>query len=412
MSSTAKIPGKMGKQSYFLYTKSFSDMGSMMEMLVMNAVIFSETGSTAWLAAVLSARVFGGILSSIVSGILADRCSRRQIMVYSDLIRGVIILTLCFFSSPFSLLLAAFLMGIFASFFSVSFNAEIPRIFGEEKVVKVNSLLSRLSAISMVIGFFGAAVLAEVLNPRGIFVIDALSFFLSGAALLKIKWSELNKPVSMAVQKHWIRDSHEACRFVRDRPLLLMIFIIFLCQTFAASSQNLGIPLLSESLSSENISFYQGMIWGCWGLGCILTTIIVPGVKRLHQNFFLSYMVFSMFASIGFILLMWNNSIFYITVLAFITGMFDGGTGIFFNAILQKTENRIRGRIFGIASFLNRLGFAAGFAAAAQVLRHVSMPMLVLFFHGGMIVAVLFGFIVLLSKRQDVKKTIIENESI
>ncbi|OIK14952.1 hypothetical protein BIV59_01445 [Bacillus sp. MUM 13] len=401
----------MGKQSYFLYTKSFSDMGSMMEMLVMNSVIFSKTESTVWLSAVLSARVFGGILSSIVSGILADRFNRRQIMIYSDFIRGGIILTLCFFSSPFLLLLAAFLMGIFSSFFSVSFNAEIPQIFGEEKAVKVNSLLSRLSAISMVIGFFGAAFLAEVLNPMGIFVIDALSFFLSGAALLKIKWDSI-KPVSKAVPTHWLKESLEACRFVRERPLLLMIFIIFLCQTFAASSQNLGIPLLSESLSSENFSFYQGMIWGCWGLGCILTSMFVPGLKMLNHNFFLSYMVFSMFASMGFILLMWNNAIFYIMVLAFITGMFDGGTGIYFNAILQKTENRIRGRIFGIANFLNRLGFAFGFLAAAQVLRHVSMPMLVLFFHGGMIVAVLLGFIVLLSKRQNVKKTIIENESI
>ncbi|SFC70924.1 Major Facilitator Superfamily protein [Bacillus sp. OV322] len=408
MSSTAKIPGKMGKQSYFVYTNSFSDMCSLMEMLVMNSVIFSETGSTAWLAAVLSARVCGGILSSMVSGILADRCSRRQIMIYSDLIRGVIILTLCFFSSPFLLLSGAFLMGIFTSFFSVSFNAEIPQIFGEEKVVKIRSLLSRLSAISMVIGFFGAAILAEVLNPRGIFVIDALSFFLSGTALLNIKWSESNKPVSKAVHKHWIKDSLEACRFVRERPLLFMIFIIFLYQTFAASSQNLGIPILSESLSSENFSFYQGLIWGGWGHGCILTTILVPGLKRLHHNFFFGYMVFSMFASMGFILLMWNNAILYIMVLAFFTGMFDGGKGIFFNAVLQKTDNNIRGRIFGIANFLNRLGFAA----AAQVLRHVSMPMLVLFFHGGMILAVLIGFIVLWAKKQDVKKTAIENETI
>lgn len=178
----------MGEKYYFLYTKALSEVGNMMEMMVMNAVIFSLTKSPTWLAAVLAARVLGGIVSSLVSGVLADRFNRRHLMIYSDIVRGLCVLILCLSPAPILFILVAFALGVFGSFFSVSFSAEIPQIFGETKILEMNAFISRLSAISMVIGFLAAAFLSNLVNYRVIIVLDAISFFLSSFVLIFYKW--------------------------------------------------------------------------------------------------------------------------------------------------------------------------------------------------------------------------------
>jgi MFS family permease len=196
----------MGKKYYFLYTKALSEVGNMMEMCVMNAVIFSVTNSTTWLAAVLAARVIGGIVSSLFSGVLADRFNRRYLMIYSDIVRGICVLTLCLSPHPITFILVAFALGIFGSFFSVSFSAEIPQIFGEEKILEMNAFISRLSAISMVVGFLASAVLANLVSYKVIIILDSLSFFLSAFVLIFYKWESIIKEGGMPSWKQLFID--------------------------------------------------------------------------------------------------------------------------------------------------------------------------------------------------------------
>jgi MFS family permease len=390
----------MGEKYYFLYTKALSEVGNMMEMMVMNAVIFSLTKSPTWLAAVLAARVLGGIVSSLVSGVLADRFNRRHLMIYSDIVRGLCVLILCLSPAPILFILVAFALGVFGSFFSVSFSAEIPQIFGETKILEMNAFISRLSAISMVIGFLASAVLSNLVNYRVIIVLDAISFFLSAFILTFYKWETVANEGGMPSWKQLFIDVKEVKSFLGFNRMLLLIFTVFLFQTFAASSQNVGIPLLSQELSSKHMAFYQAMIWGVWGVGSVLTTWVIPKLQWLKRNLYFVYLGFSFLASAGFILLLSNKTIGMILFFSFFTGMFDAGCGTYFSTIVQQTENGLRGRIFGVANFLRGLGFTFGFVAASILLKLVEMPHLVWLFHGG-----IMGIIICIMVYLSTKKT-------
>lgn len=191
----------------FLYVKAFSDLGTFMDLIAINVLMYAATGSSAWLAATMAIRTLGGVLSSLFSGVLADRYDRRKIMIWTDVFRAVIILGLIPFPNPIMILIVCFFIGLTSSFFAVSYSAEIPQIFGEDKVLETNALISRLTSVSLVFGFIGAGVITDFLGYQITLIIDAATYVISALVLLKMKWqtseSAVNKKSAAALKKNW-----------------------------------------------------------------------------------------------------------------------------------------------------------------------------------------------------------------
>ncbi|MBE4909612.1 MFS transporter [Bacillus luteolus] len=376
-----------------LYTKAFSDLGTFMDLIVLNVVMYAATGSTVWLAATMAVRTLGGVLSSLFSGIVADRYDRRKIMIYTDIFRAIIILLLIPFPNPVMILSVAFLIGLSSTFFMVSFNSEIPQIFGQDKVLETNALISRLTSISLVAGFIGAGVITDFLGYKVTLMIDALTYLLSAAVLLKVKW-ESSTPKQVAALASGFKqklksvgnDLKEVYSYIMVAPMLLMVNLVFLIGAFAGSSHNLGIPLLAEDIDPSRQGFYYGMIWGIWGIGSVAATMIIPRIKWLQSDrIFYSCFISAILMSTGFIVFLSNLNLWIIFPFAFFTGVFDATFTTLHSTILQKTDNHIRGRIFGVGMLLKSLGFALGFVVAPILLEALTLPKMVWILHGTLI---------------------------
>lgn len=377
----------------FLYVKAFSDLGTFMDLIAINVLMYAATGSAAWLAATMALRTLGGVLSSLISGVLADRFDRRKIMIWTDLFRAVIILILIPFPNPVMILIVCFLIGLTSSFFAVSYSSEIPQIFGQDKVLETNALISRLTSISLVLGFIGAGVITDFLGYQITLLIDAASYILSAVVLVKMNWqtsiTTKKQDISKGLIKHVIsfgRDIKEVYSYIMTAPFLLMVNIVFLVGAFSGASHNLGIPLLAEEINSSKQSFYYGLIWGVWGIGSVLATLFLARLKSVSGNR-LKFIFFSsaILMSTGFITFLSNTSLSIILIFAFLTGIFDACFTTLHATILQKTDNHIRGRIFGVGMLLKSLGFALGFVVAPVLLEAFSLPKMVWIFHGTLI---------------------------
>ncbi|WP_442593651.1 MFS transporter [Neobacillus sp. D3-1R] len=377
----------------FLYVKAFSDLGTFMDLIAINVLMYVATGSSAWLAATMAFRTLGGVLSSLFSGVLADRFDRRKIMIYTDLFRAVIILSLIPFPNPIMIIIVCFLIGLTSSFFAVSYSAEIPQIFGQNKVLETNALISRLTSISLVFGFIGAGVITDFLGNQVTLIIDAVTYLLSAVVLLKLKWettsSTKNGALTNGIKEKMIsigRDLKEVYSFILLAPMLFLVNIVFLVGAFAGASHNLGIPLLAQEIDASKQSFYYGLIWGVWGIGSVLATMIIPKLKFLQgTRLYYACFITAMLMSTGFITFLSNINIWIILPFAFLTGIFDACFTTLHATILQKTDNHIRGRIFGVGMLLKSLGFALGFVVAPFVLEALSLPKMVWIFHGTLI---------------------------
>ncbi|WML49237.1 MFS transporter [Neobacillus sp. PS3-34] len=373
----------------YLYVKAFSDLGSFMDMIALNIVIYTATGSSGWLAASLALRTFGGVLSSLLSGVLADRFDRRKIMIFTDWFRALMILSIIPFPDPAMIMVVSFLIGLTGSIFGVSFSSEVPQIFGEDKVIETNALIARLTSISMVAGFIGSGIITNYFGYKTTLMIDAGTYLLSAIVLMRMRWdsaSNFKKPFTSGVKDKLISvglDIKEVFSYITLAPLLLMVNILSLVGAFAGSSHNLGIPILAEQMDSERQSFYYGMIWGIWGIGSVLATLILPKLKWLLGNrVYYACFASAIMMSTGFIIFLSNINPWIVFSFAFFTGIFDAFFTTLYSTILQKTENHIRGRIFGVAMLLKSLGFALGFVVAPILLKHLDLPRMVWTLHG------------------------------
>jgi MFS family permease len=384
----------------FLYVKAFSDIGTFMDLIAINVLIYVATGSTAWLAATMAFRTLGGVIASLISGVVADRFDRRKIMIYTDFFRALIILLLVPFPHPIMIIIVCFLIGMTSSFFAVSYSAEIPQIFGQDKVLETNSLIARLTSISLVGGFIAAGVITDFLGYKVTLIIDAATYIVSGIVLMKMKWPSSRGrilPLSSGIKNKLLAfgtDIKEVHSYILLSPMLLMVNIVFLVGAFAGASHNLGIPLLAENMDASKQSFYYGMIWGVWGIGSVLSTMILPKLKWLQGNqLYYACYVGVIFMSTGFIVFLSNLNPWIVFPFAFITGIFDAAFTTLHATILQKTENHIRGRIFGVGMLLKSLGFALGFVVAPILLKVSSLAQMVWVFHGTLITTTIFVFV-------------------
>ncbi|MEH7387447.1 MFS transporter [Bacillus sp. JJ1521] len=393
----------------FLYVKAFSDLGTFMDLIAINVLMYVATGSSAWLAATMAVRTFGGVLSSLFSGIVADRFNRRKVMVWTDVFRAIIILLLLPFPNPTMILIVCFFIGLTSSFFAVSYSAEIPQIFGQDKVLETNAIISRLTSISLVFGFLGAGVITDFLGYQVTLIIDAATYIVSALVLLKMNWetktTQTKQAISNGIKEKLIgigRDLKEVYSYIVVAPLLLLVNIVFLVGAFAGASHNLGIPLLAENIDATRQSFYYGLIWGVWGIGSVLATILLPRVKILTgNNLFYGCFVTAMLMSTGFITFFSSINLWIVLTFAFFTGIFDACFTTLHATALQKTDNNIRGRIFGVGMLLKSVGFALGFVVAPIVLKVLPLAKMVLIFHGTLILICIVALILSKSIRRE-----------
>lgn len=379
----------------FLYVKAFSDLGTFMDLIAINVLMYIATGSPAWLAATMAFRTLGGVLSSLFSGVLADRFDRRKIMIWTDIFRAAIILSLIPFPNPVMILIVCFLIGLTSSFFAVSYSAEIPQIFGQDKVLETNALISRLTSISLVFGFIGAGMITDFLGYQVTLIIDAATYLLSAGVLIKMKWqttASVGTDLVASGVKEKVsqigKDLKEVYSFILSVPMLLYINIIFLVGSFAGASHNLGIPLLADAIDTSKQSLVYGLIWGVWGIGSVLASMLLPRMNFIKGNrLYRTYFVSAILMSAGFITFLSNLNIWIVLMFAFFTGIFDACFTTLHATILQQTDNYIRGRIFGVGMLLKSLGFALGFVVAPILLEALSLAKMVWIFHGTLIIS-------------------------
>ncbi|MEK0316863.1 MFS transporter [Cohnella sp. 56] len=394
----------------YLYVKALSDLGSRMDMIAFGALIFASTGSAAWLSALLGVHVLGGLLSGFASGAAADRYDRRRLMIASDWARGILILLLIPFPKPEMILLVRFLTGFSASFFEVSYNAEIPQIYGSRSLISVNAAISRLGAVSMVVGFLGGGLLQDRLGYESVLALDAASYFISAVFLLRMKWDRdspdrsarigLSRWSAAAALRAQFDDLKVVGAHLRLRIGLLIVFVVFLMDAFGSASHNLGIPLLADSLAHDRQALYYGLIWSVWGAGNVLATLALPKLRLGPGGLRRLYLAAAPLMSLGFIAIFAAQGVAWILVAALVTGVCDGLAVTALMTLLQQTDNRIRGRLFGVFTVLSKLGFGLGFIAAPLALAHMPLLTMVLVFHGTVILAAAAG-LALYSRTRD-----------
>jgi MFS family permease len=340
-----------------------SEIGDWLYSVAIYSLLLKETGSARAVAFAFVLQVLPQFFAAPAAGVLNDRLSRRQIMMFSDWARAGITLLMLIGQLPGYIWLLYILLCLETvgwALFEPARTAVIPNITsGEEEQLIGNGLSSTTWSFTLAIGSGLGGLLAAYFGRSATFILNSLSFVVSGYLLSRMRFSEPHVehlPPVRASELVNFRPVIEGVRYVRRDPRLFATMLIKTGLAFIGSNWVL-LPLLGEREFPLNLPGIQpeaagmmgmSLLMGCRGVGALLGPIVwsrFSGVSPagLRRGVLLGFFV----AAAGYLLFSRAGPL--PAACAAIILAHSGGAVIwvFSTTMLQSmTEDRFRGRVF------------------------------------------------------------------
>jgi MFS family permease len=301
----------------------------------------------------LIANTLPAILLGSAAGIFVDRFDKRQVMVGSNFLRGVLLLLIPLLPQDFSvLLLVAFLESILTQFFAPAEQAAIPLLVPPAGLMTANALFTTTMLGSMIVGFASGDSMLTAVQGFGrwgqCLVVGGL-YMLAAGFLQLIAFPKREESLHLVTAHPW-HDLKAGLSYVRRNSLVssAMIQLTVLYSVFAALMV-LATPLVEE-LGLESTKF--GYLLAFAGVGMVLGAAALGQVgDRLHGKP-LPLLGFLMMA-VALFLFTFINSIPVGFSLSLLLGIGGSLIGIPMQTLIQQqTPENMRGKVFGFQNNL------------------------------------------------------------
>jgi predicted MFS family arabinose efflux permease len=209
-----------------------SQLGDWLDTIALYTIVLRLTGSGRAIGLVLVARFVPTFLIGPLSGVVADRFSRRSVMIISDLLRAGVVLGFLFIRRPEHLWLVYVLTVLqltFSTFFEPAKSAVIPSIVTERELVSANAISSATWSAMLTLG---AAIGGEItgrLGTDGAFILDSLTYLGSAALVASVRFPKrpAREKSKLTITKALgISDTLEGARYVLQRPRIFAVMMV------------------------------------------------------------------------------------------------------------------------------------------------------------------------------------------
>ncbi len=348
-------------------------------------------GNAAYLVAVQALSVMA---SGMIGGMLADRLNRRTLMIALDAARAGAVLILPAMdlaglppALPVVYAVAVAMAALGAIFDPALQSAMSDLARSSTELRAINALLDGTKRLARIGSAGIIAICASFLPITQFFTLDAVTFLVSIATLLKAGQFHLAAAAaptsaSAAAARHqWARDLHLALRVAMANPWLR--FNLWGTALGFASWQVgviIGLNLLLQQTGANIDSF--GVTLGIYAAASLVCNVVLGNLRRLNG---MRAMLLGRFLSgLGYMVWLLAPAPVWLVVGALLSGTGSPLIDIpFFELIRRTTDPAHVGKIFALRIVVQNAGIVAGTLVAAPLL-HLIGP-------AGLIAA--FGFL-------------------
>ena len=362
-----------GPPGYFELLKNFQDyrklyfartaslLGDWFNLIALLALL-RETGheNPTITSTLFIAKLLPHFFAGFPAGVVADRFSRKRIMIISDIVRFIITLGLfvsILFPSNSALIVLVLtsLQVASSSFFEPARSASIPNLVPEKALVTANALDSVTWSLMYTLGISLGGIVTELLGWRPALFLDALTFLISAGLIFgahipqKFGASKDQKNDFLGI--FGLRDLHSGYHYIKDRTglVFLMLLKTGLC---LAGSVSFVLTLYGQKVYHFGFGPDLGVavLMACRALGTGLGPLIgryftKNNSERMRQAVRIAFFVNSFFY---FCFAITTNSVL---ACLFVTLAHTGGSivWVFSTVLIQKVApDEFRGRIFAM----------------------------------------------------------------
>jgi MFS family permease len=352
----------------------FSQVADKFYLVLMIALISSRFQAadqtiSGWVSSVMVAFTIPAVLCGSIAGVYVDRWPKRPILVFTNLVRGLLVLVLFlaltlmppvhWFGVPlgFWLLLGiTFLVSALTQFFAPAEQTAIPLIVEREHLLSANALYTFTMMLAVIAGFAagepllafagsltanwsGSSDLGEMLVVGG-------SYGIAGLILSLLKTGETS--AHQRVETHIWADIQEGLRYLnqnkRVRGALVQLVILF--SVFAALA--VLVVRLAEIMPALAPSQF-GFLLAAGGVGMALSVGLLGQLGHRFKPHRLSFYGSMGMAAMLVGLVFTTQSLWGSLGCLFGIGACAGLVGVPMQTLIQsQTPEDMRGKVFGL----------------------------------------------------------------
>jgi MFS family permease len=256
-----------------------SNSGAWLQNVTVPFVLFKLTHSAAWVGFSSFAQFTPGVLLAPLAGSLADRFSRRVVLLVTQSLLGVAAFALWVewvagWTSPWTLTLTITVSGTISALSIAAWQAFVSELVPREDLLNAVTLNSAQFNAARAIGPALGGLILGTLGPGAAFLLNAISYGAVVGALVLVRVRRAAADTSE--RTGILREFAATARYVRHRRGIVA------CCTAIAAVGLLGSPIFSlVVVYADDVFKVSGLLYGvltaCLGLGAVIGAPLIAG---------------------------------------------------------------------------------------------------------------------------------------
>lgn len=339
-----------------------SQIGDKLYMLALAYLVLEKTQSPGMMGLVIFSSLFPSMVLGLVSGVFVDRMNKKWIIVFADLIRGLIVsmvgLALLYDQLNIPLIIASQVaLSICSAFFDPAIPSIIPQLVKKDQLAQANSMTQFVSGFSSIIGPAIGGLAVAGLGYSVVLFINAGSYLISGFLEAFISMQAVSS--STKKTQSFKNDFLESFRFILSRSELLVVLLVVAMIHFLVGGMEVAFPLIAQDLEGNGVE-NLGYLKAAFGIGMVLLSLWI-GLSQWLKT--VEYHLFSSIGLVGLLLsslalaLIYDirSIILYLLLFAVFGGLIAIASTCFRTILQNRVDEHLAGRVFGVVGAIGNI---------------------------------------------------------
>ena len=359
---------------------SISMLGEWFNTVALFVLIYTLTGSELGIGLLFVIRMFSLALPQLFTGMLADRFSRKSLMIWSNILSAVAVLSLLLVNEKGDVWMIYFISSLLMMLHAVFIPAErasIPNITEENELLTANALSSATWSAALCLGASIGGFVVSAYGVQAAFIINAVCFIV-GALL----YSTLTIPQEPFVPKPggvWANTGGnivEGFKIIFSKPHVSRIITAKALWAVFGGGLVYMLILIGDEIAFGDLAAGIGILFAARGLGTGLGPIFARYVfkDRNVWPFLLGSLV--SVCGIAYLIIGFLQWSIWIALIVIIGHAASAINWVLSTVLLQeRSDDEWRGRLFSTDFFLMTTVNGFSTLAASLMLEYTDMTL-------------------------------------
>ena len=192
--------------------------------------------ATAVIGNALTLRILAFLLFSQPAGVIADRVSRKKILIFADLVRFGLLTLFPFITAVWQIYALIFAINAVTAFFTPTFESSVPEVVGDEQYVKALSLSRVATDVEAVAAPALAGLLVALFGLRWVFWFDAFTYLVSASLVALVAMPHLKRSLPRISVRSFLTDLTTGTRILLREPSLRQALTLSIAEATAGAA--------------------------------------------------------------------------------------------------------------------------------------------------------------------------------